>query len=224
MTPNYLRHPVVGYKVDVSDIPEEEADGRLNSSAGSAGSNHHHHTLPKQKKAPPTFKILKVSEWTDGRHQKLFTMGYSSGERPLSSCREPLLLLLPRVRYIRTPGFNKRKSPFCQCVFLGCPEWSHLLKICIQGHGPIKEITMDFFLTQVRLVGKPEFDRDFIEIDVPTTMLSFRNLIDIICEEFSINPKTIIKLRKLPNTKLRRDIEVVRLEDYQELEAEVLDI
>jgi hypothetical protein len=46
-------------------------------------------------------------------------------------------------------------------------------------------------------------------------MLSFRNLIEIVCEEFSINPKTIIKLRKLPNTKLRRDIEVIRLDDYQ---------
>lgn len=54
--------------------------------------------------------------------------------------------------------------------------------------------------------------------------LSFRKLVEVFAEEFSINPKSIIKIRKLPNTKLRRDVEVYRLEDYQELEAEILDV
>ena len=76
----------------------------------------------------------------------------------------------------------------------------------------------------MRLVGREDFDRDFIEIDVPINELSFRNLVEIICDELSVDPKTIVKLRKLPNTKLRRDIEVQRLEDYQELEVEVIDI
>ena len=73
-------------------------------------------------------------------------------------------------------------------------------------------------------MGREDFDRDFIEIDVPINELSFRNLVEIICDELSVDPKTIVKLRKLPNTKLRRDIEVQRLEDYQELEVEVIDI
>ena len=73
-------------------------------------------------------------------------------------------------------------------------------------------------------MGREDFDRDFIEIDVPINELSFRNLVEIICDELSVDPKTIVKLRKLPNTKLRRDIEVQRLEDYQELEVEVVDI
>ena len=73
-------------------------------------------------------------------------------------------------------------------------------------------------------MGREDYDRDFIEIDVPINELSFRNLVEIICDELSVDPKTIVKLRKLPNTKLRRDIEVQRLEDYQELEVEVLDI
>ena len=59
---------------------------------------------------------------------------------------------------------------------------------------------------------------------MPINELSFRNLVEIICDELSVDPKTIVKLRKLPNTKLRRDIEVQRLEDYQELEVEVIDI
>ena len=57
-----------------------------------------------------------------------------------------------------------------------------------------------------------------------TSELSFRKLIDMTCEEFSINPKTIIKIRKLPNTKIRRDVEVQRLKDYEEIEFEVADI
>ena len=73
-------------------------------------------------------------------------------------------------------------------------------------------------------MGREDFDRDFIEIDVPINELSFRNLVEIICDELSVDPKTIVKLRKLPNTKLRRDIEVQRLEDYQELEVEIIDI
>ena len=80
------------------------------------------------------------------------------------------------------------------------------------------------YIFQVRLVGREDFDRDFIEIDVPINELSFRNLVEIICDELSVDPKTIVKLRKLPNTKLRRDIEVQRLEDYQELEVEIIDI
>lgn len=72
--------------------------------------------------------------------------------------------------------------------------------------------------------GKPEFDPDFIEVDLVAETLTFRKLIEAICEEFSIDPKTIVKLRKLPNTKLRRDIEVQRMEDYQEVEAEIAEV
>ena len=72
--------------------------------------------------------------------------------------------------------------------------------------------------------GKPEFDSDFIEVDLQADTLTFRKLIEVICEEFSIDPKMIVKLRKLPNTKLRRDIEVQRMEDYQEVEAEIAEV
>ena len=72
--------------------------------------------------------------------------------------------------------------------------------------------------------GHPDFDPDFIEIDLLSETLTFRRLVEAICEEFSIDPKTIVKLRKLPNTKLRRDVEVQRMEDYQEVEAEIAEI
>ena len=49
--PNYLRHPVVGYKVDVSDIPEEDAGG---------GVIVNHDAFGGRRKAMPSFRILKV--------------------------------------------------------------------------------------------------------------------------------------------------------------------
>lgn len=81
-----------------------------------------------------------------------------------------------------------------------------------------------FRILKIRLVGKDHFDKDFIEVDIPSHELSFRRVIDVICDEFSVNPLTVLKVRKLPNTKLRRDVEVQRLEDYQELEVEIADI
>ena len=78
-------------------------------------------------------------------------------------------------------------------------------------------------ILKLRLTGKEEFDRDFIEVDVPPKRLTFRGLIEVVCEEFSVDPRGIVKIRKLPNTKLRRDAEVRRLQDYQELEVEMID-
>lgn len=75
---------------------------------------------------------------------------------------------------------------------------------------------------KVRLIGRDDYDKDFIEMDVPVIGLTFRSLIEAICEEFSIDPSIIIKIRKLPNTKIRRDVEVQRMVDYQELEVETL--
>ena len=80
----------------------------------------------------------------------------------------------------------------------------------------------NLLILKVRLVGREEYDRDYIEIDFNRSKLTFRKLIDSVCEEFSIDPKLIIKIRKMPNTKLRRDVEVQRLEDYTELEIETV--
>ena len=38
------------------------------------------------------------------------------------------------------------------------------------------------------------------------------------CQELGVNNDTVERIRKLPDTKLRRDVEVRRLEDYAKLE------
>ena len=66
-------------------------------------------------------------------------------------------------------------------------------------------------------------DQDFIEIDVPQSKLNFENLKEIMCQELEVNNShRVERIRKLPNTRLRRDIEVARLDNYSELELELL--
>uniref|UniRef100_A0A131Y1G2 Putative ankyrin repeat and dhhc-type zn-finger domain protein n=1 Tax=Ixodes ricinus TaxID=34613 RepID=A0A131Y1G2_IXORI len=65
-------------------------------------------------------------------------------------------------------------------------------------------------------------DPDFIEVELPRTDLTFANLLRTCCDELGAEMKRVRKLRKLPNTIMRKDKEVQRLSDYQELEL-VLD-
>ena len=72
--------------------------------------------------------------------------------------------------------------------------------------------------SHLKLLGK-----DFIEIDLPITHLTLRYLIHTALTElqvidFADEHLKEVYVRKLPNTRLRRDIEVARLQDYQELE------
>ena len=65
-------------------------------------------------------------------------------------------------------------------------------------------------------------DPDFIEIDLPESQWTYNDLLEVMLNELCIEDQpesqNVDRIRKLPNTKLRRDIEVQRLEDYTELE------
>jgi len=72
------------------------------------------------------------------------------------------------------------------------------------------------------------FENDFIEIDVPLNELTIRGFIRIALTELQltnqndIDPNTVY-IRKLPNTRLRRDVEIARLNDFEEIEIALLD-
>ena len=63
-------------------------------------------------------------------------------------------------------------------------------------------------------------DPDFIEIDLPESKWNFDDLKLFMLSELDLEAKADVvdRIRKLPNTKLRRDIDVQRLENYTELE------
>ncbi|XP_055949379.1 ankyrin repeat domain-containing protein 40-like isoform X1 [Argiope bruennichi] len=61
-------------------------------------------------------------------------------------------------------------------------------------------------------------DLDFIEIEVPLKDLTYENVCRICCEELEVPSKSVLKLRKLPNTIVRKDKDVLRFQNFQELE------
>jgi len=69
---------------------------------------------------------------------------------------------------------------------------------------------------KVRVAGTE--DPDFIEVDLPKAALTLEFLTVICCEELGITASRVERVRKLPNTRLRRDKDVTRLVDMQELE------
>ncbi|XP_030617922.1 LOW QUALITY PROTEIN: putative ANKRD40 C-terminal-like protein [Delphinapterus leucas] len=59
---------------------------------------------------------------------------------------------------------------------------------------------------------------DFTEVELDRQELSYQNLLKVSCCELRINPEQVEKIRKLPNTLLRKDTDILRLRDFQEVE------
>ncbi|KAF6198778.1 hypothetical protein GE061_006800 [Apolygus lucorum] len=64
-------------------------------------------------------------------------------------------------------------------------------------------------------------DPDFIEIELPRNELTYYSLLRVCCEELGLNASQVIRIRKLPNTMLRKDKDVQRLCQMQEIEVVV---
>lgn len=78
---------------------------------------------------------------------------------------------------------------------------------------------MSFFLElvlKVRIANSG--DPDFIEVELPRTELSYSRLLRVCCEELGISANQIIRVRKLPDTLVRKDKDVQRFRDFQEIE------
>ncbi|KAM9208868.1 putative ANKRD40 C-terminal-like protein [Dugong dugon] len=61
-------------------------------------------------------------------------------------------------------------------------------------------------------------ENDFIEIELNREEQSYQNLLKVSCCELGIYPEQVEKIRKLPNTLLRKDKDILRLQDFQEVE------
>eukprot|EP00795_Rhopilema_esculentum_P016970 gene16970-8471_t len=78
---------------------------------------------------------------------------------------------------------------------------------------PVSELVL-----KVRVAGAD----DFIEVELNNKLLTYEELLNVCCKELNINRSQISKLRKLPNTIIRRDKDVKRLHPLQELEVLLL--
>ncbi|NXE15380.1 ANR40 protein, partial [Lophotis ruficrista] len=71
---------------------------------------------------------------------------------------------------------------------------------------------------KVRIQDPNLRENDFIEIELDRQELTYKELLRVSCRELGVNPEHVQKIRKLPNTVLRKDKDVARLQDFQELE------
>nr|CAD7203573.1 unnamed protein product [Timema douglasi] len=64
-------------------------------------------------------------------------------------------------------------------------------------------------------------DPDFIEVELPRQELTFSRLLRVCCEELGVNANQVFRIRKLPDTLVRKDKDVQRFCNFQELELVV---
>ncbi|KAJ7989692.1 hypothetical protein DPEC_G00307170 [Dallia pectoralis] len=101
---------------------------------------------------------------------------------------------------------------------------------CGQGAGGNMPAFQPFFFTstfpvnvqelvlKVRIQNPNARENDFIEVELDRQELTYRSLLRVCCRELDIGAEHVEKIRKLPNTMLRKDKDVARLQDFQELE------
>ncbi|XP_023343823.1 ankyrin repeat domain-containing protein 40 [Eurytemora carolleeae] len=142
--------------------------------------------------------------------------GGSTPKQPLKKEKEEKLPITPN--YIRHP-------PLAYEVDLGDKEKHNERKSFSRPEKRPKlnnheRLTAEYespeLILKVRTAGARE--QDYIEIELARDALTLEYLIVMGCEELGIQSSEVEKLRKMPNTRLRRDKEVERLEDYQEIE------
>ncbi|CAH1794380.1 unnamed protein product, partial [Owenia fusiformis] len=61
-------------------------------------------------------------------------------------------------------------------------------------------------------------ETDFIEIELEWAKQTYDTLLNLMCHELGVNKALVFKIRKMPNTIVRKDKDVQRLTDFQELE------
>ncbi|NXT17993.1 ANR40 protein, partial [Syrrhaptes paradoxus] len=79
-------------------------------------------------------------------------------------------------------------------------------------------LNMQELVLKVRIQNPNLRENDFIEIELDRQELTYKELLQVSCRELGVNPEHVQKIRKLPNTILRKDKDVARLQDFQELE------
>ncbi|KAM7035445.1 ankyrin repeat domain-containing protein 40 [Acridotheres tristis] len=84
-------------------------------------------------------------------------------------------------------------------------------------------LNMQELVLKVRIQTPNLRENDFIEIELDRQELTYKELLRVSCRELGVNPEHVQKIRKLPNTMLRKDKDVARLQDFQELELVLSD-
>lgn len=145
-----------------------------------------------------------------------------SGETPASLCSSPQILQL-----LYSDSQRNTNGPMVNHQFIPKYIKNELLSTNVD---PIQHSGINYthyelknnhhfhdeLVIKLRMANAP--DPDFVEVELSMNDLTYQTLIQICCDEFGLCPHQILKLRKLPNTKLRKDKDVKRLQNFQEIE------
>ncbi|XP_018428216.1 PREDICTED: ankyrin repeat domain-containing protein 40 [Nanorana parkeri] len=211
--PNYLSNPPFpfGYARD-SAVKQEAAPGAFSENGGP-------HVAPP----PPSFPLLSnggenihlaAAAKKDDTFPALFYNG--DVQIPAECSHSPV----PPGSVCQTPASQNRGmfSPVASNLPHGA------------AHGGPMQVFQPFFFTgafpsnmkdlvlKVRIQSNAPGDNDFIEVEMDREALSYRDLLRVCCYEMGVSPDNVERIRKLPNTMLRKDKDVARLQDFQELE------
>ncbi|XP_013381855.1 ankyrin repeat domain-containing protein 40 [Lingula anatina] len=61
-------------------------------------------------------------------------------------------------------------------------------------------------------------EKDFIEVELEESNLTYESLMELMCKELKVQRELVHKIRKMPDTIVRKDKDVKRLKNFQELE------
>ncbi|XP_076443185.1 ankyrin repeat domain-containing protein 40-like [Babylonia areolata] len=86
----------------------------------------------------------------------------------------------------------------------------------MNNHNSVPVSTDDELVLKVRVAHVE--DPDFIEVELPRVHLRYDALLNLMCAELGVDKQLVARIRKLPNTVVRKDKDVARLQDFQELE------
>jgi len=89
----------------------------------------------------------------------------------------------------------------------------------VQQATPVRRVVSQVnkeLILKIRVANRP--DPDYIEIEMPIGGLTLENLTVTACSELGVQTSQVARVRKMPDTRLRRDKEVARLQDYQQVE------
>ncbi|KAG7189466.1 hypothetical protein KM043_017161 [Ampulex compressa] len=134
------------------------------------------------------------------------------GETPASLCTNPDILPLLSIPNNIQRGLS---DSTVHCIM---PTESSSSRMRDNAFEEAKSsVYSDELVLKIRIAEGP--DPDFVEIELPRNDLSYQSLMRVCCQELNLGPNQVVKLRKLPNTRLRKDKDIQRLQNFQEIEV-----
>ena len=193
------------------------ADEEDKSHADDQKSNSHNtQSFVPNYMAHPQFPYTKKGEYVDNQpaFRSIESPGVNGFDTPPPSLEKQSSVHKPVDSAIleKVPLRNK---PFPIRGYQGISGMRDSM-VAFDGTVHLSELDEDELVVKVREAFSKE--QDFIEVEIGRDSLTYKNLLDVCCSELKIDPTVVRKVRKLPNTIVRKDKDVRRLVMFQELE------